>query len=152
MITLEVFMADQVPQTYANHRRFDPIYHILGFGLLLVALVLSIVHMVRQPGLTPAWEMVATISMLITFLLFRGYALRNQDRLIRLEETRRMERLLVEPLRLRIPELSVKQLIALRFSSDEELPSLLERTLGEGLDQVAIKKSIRNWRPDTFRV
>jgi hypothetical protein len=152
MMTPEVSMANPIPQTYANHRRIDPMYHMVGFGLLLVALGLAIVHLIRQPGFTPAWELVAGIGMLITFFRVRSYALHNQDRLIRLEESRRMEHVLEEPLRSRIHELSPGQCVALRFAADEELSSLVEQTLAEGLDREAIKRRIRNWRADTFRV
>lgn len=140
------------PQTYANHRRLDPLYHMVGFGLLLLALVLAVVHLVRQPGLAATWELVASLGLLITFLCLRTYALRNQDRLIRLEETLRMERLLPAELRTRIPELSPAQFVALRFAPDEELVGLVGQTLAEALSQDAIKRRIRSWRPDTFRV
>lgn len=140
------------PQTYANHRRLDPLYHMVGFGLLLLALALAIVHLVRQPGLATTWELVASLGLLITFLRVRTYALRNQDRLIRLEETRRLERLLSEALRTRIPELRPGQFVALRFAPDEELAELVQQTLAEGLDPDAIKRRIRTWKPDTFRI
>jgi len=145
-------MAPVIPQTYANHRRLDPLYHVVGFGLLLLALVLAVVHLVRQPGLAATWELVASLGLLITFLCLRTYALRNQDRLIRLEETLRMERLLPAELRTRIPELSPAQFVALRFAPDEELVGLVGQTLAEALSQDAIKRRIRSWRPDTFRV
>lgn len=145
-------MADQIPQTYANHRRMDPVYHVAGFGLLLVALGLALVHLFRQPGFAPTWELIASLGMLATFIRVRTYALHNQDRLIRLEETLRMERLLQEPRRSRIHELSPGQFVALRFASDEELDNLVEQALAEGLDREAIKQRIRHWRPDTFRV
>jgi len=145
-------MANPIPQTYANHRRFDPMYHMVGFGLLLVALVLAIVHLIHQPGLASVWELIASTGLLVTFFRVRIYALHNQDRLIRLEETLRMERLLAGPLRSRIHELSPGQLVALRFAPDEDLPGLTEQVLAEGLDREAIKKRIRTWRPDTFRI
>lgn len=145
-------MSETLPQTYANHRRFDPQYHLVAFGLLLVAFVMAIVHMVVQPGLASAWELVASVGLLALFLRVRVYALHNQDRLIRLEETLRMERLLSEPLRTRIHELRPAQFVALRFAPDEELEGLVQQTLAEDLDREAIKKRIRNWRPDTFRI
>jgi hypothetical protein len=145
-------MSEQTSQTYATHRRIDPMYHLVGFGLFVVAFIMAIVHMVMQPGLASAWELVASVGLLILFLRVRVYALHNQDRLIRLEETLRMERLVGEGLRSRLHELSPGQFVALRFAPDEELPGLLEQTLAEDLDREAIKKRIRNWRPDTFRI
>jgi hypothetical protein len=78
--------------------------------------------------------------------------LKVQDRLIRLEEQLRMNTLLPGPLRERIPELTEKQLVALRFASDEEIARLVEETLQNNLSPKDIKKKIEKWRPDYFRV
>ena len=57
-----------------------------------------------------------------------------------------------EPLRARIGELSVGQLVALRFASDAEAPSLVEKTLANNWSQKQIKQAVTNWRADRFRV
>jgi hypothetical protein len=76
-----------------------------------------------------------------------------QDRVIRLEMTNRLERILPADLRARIGELSPGQLIALRFASDAELPELTRVVLTEGLrGRNDIKKKIRDWQPDHMRV
>jgi hypothetical protein len=144
-------MPENKLQTYANHGRFDPIFHFVLAPLSLVAIVLSIVSMFR-PGLR-GW-----LCILLSVLLFlavgrlRSYALKVQDRVIRLEERLRLNRLLPEQDRPRIEELSEAQLIGLRFASDAELPELAMRALQEKLTKKQIKMAVQNWRPDTFRV
>jgi hypothetical protein len=71
---------------------------------------------------------------------------------IRLEERLRLMSVLPEPLRSRIGELSVQQLIGLRFASDQELPGLVQRALDEKLSLADIKKSVVTWRPDYSRI
>jgi len=75
-----------------------------------------------------------------------------QDRLIRLEEKLRYERLLAEELRWRAEELTIDQFVSLRFASDEELPALMRKVLVDKLtERKAIKQLIKNWRPDYLR-
>ena len=75
-----------------------------------------------------------------------------QDRLIRLEEQLRYERVLPEELRWRADELTVSQFVSLRFASDDELPLLVQKVLDEKLtERKAIKQLIKNWKPDNLR-
>jgi hypothetical protein len=79
--------------------------------------------------------------------------LRAQDRIIRLEEKTRLERLLPADLRSRVSDLTSSQLIALRFAPDDEVPELTRRALsGDLKDQSDIKRAIKNWRADHLRV
>jgi hypothetical protein len=82
----------------------------------------------------------------------RLYPLKAQDRIIRLEERLRLEKVLSAGLVRRTPELTEAQLIALRFASDSELPALVEKVLGAKMSARDIKKNIVTWRADTFRV
>ena len=140
------------PQNLANHRRIDPTYHGVLFLILMVNLVVTLVTLWRHPGSVTAWAFVMALGFLLFFFKLRTYALRNQDRLIRLEEQLRLERLLPGELKLRISELRVGQFVGLRFASDEEVGDRMKEALAEDLGTEAIKKRIQVWRPDTFRV
>ena len=92
------------------------------------------------------------MALILLFFLARVMALTVQDRVIRLEETLRMRALLPADLHARIGELTVKQIVALRFASDAELPDLARQVLdGKLQDQKAIKKMVRQWRADHQR-
>ena len=145
-------MSETKPQTYANHARLDPLYHFFLAPVFLITLIASIVHLVRHPHLGSAWHVVLALAFLILLFKVRTYPLKVQDRVIRLEERLRLATLLPEPLRARIDELDIRQLIALRFASDAEIPALVERTLNEKLAPKQIKQAIQNWRADNFRV
>jgi hypothetical protein len=140
------------PQTYATHRRVDPMYHYGVVPLSLLALVLALVALWRHPGLLPAFALAMALTGVLLVLKVRFYALRVQDRVIRLEETLRMQRLLPADLQGRIQELGPGQFVGLRFASDAELADRVREALDEGLRGEAIKKRIQQWRPDTFRV
>ncbi|MGA9959871.1 MAG: DUF6526 family protein [Acidobacteriaceae bacterium] len=145
-------MSETKPQTYANHARFDPLFHFFLAPIALLLVIASIVHLVRHPHLLGLVHVVLAVALLILLFKVRTYSLRVQDRVIRLEERLRLAALLPEPLRSRINELDVRQLVALRFASDDEIPALVERTLNEKLAPKQIKQAIQNWRPDNFRV
>lgn len=146
-------MAEKTPQTYANHSRLDPVYHFFIFPVSAVTVLLSGWSLVQYGvSLLAVWSVVATIAACLAVLVMRTYAMKVQDRVIRLEERLRLATLLSDPLKARIGELTVSQLIALRFASDGEIPALVEKTLNDKLTNPQIKKQIANWRPDYHRV
>ncbi|WP_257351635.1 DUF6526 family protein [Pseudalkalibacillus decolorationis] len=141
-----------IEQNYQNHRKVDPMYH-KGITLLaLVTLILSIIFVIQNIENQMLLSLVV-LSMVLTIILMamklRLYALKLQDRIIRDEENFRYYRLTGNLLD---AKLSPKQVIALRFASDEEYPELVERARSENLSPDAIKKTVRNWRTDHHRV
>ena len=145
-------MSEKVAQTYANHTRFVPPFHYVALPLLLLNFVVALLGL--RDGLTlEAFNGVGlAVALLIVAPLSRINALKAQDRVIRLEERLRMERLLPDDLKPRIDDVSTAQLVALRFASDEELPALTRRALDEKADQKTIKQGIKSWRADYQRV
>jgi uncharacterized protein DUF6526 len=140
-------------QTYGSHRRYIPAYHFFALPVLLINIVVTVVQFARNPGAMTAWEVVVALAIFLAITLLRFMPLRAQDRIIRLEERTRLERLLPSDLRGRVGDLTSNQLIALRFAPDDEVPELTRRALkGELKTQGDIKRAIRNWRADHLRV
>lgn len=140
------------PQNLANHARLDPPFHFFVLPVFGLSVLAALGHLIWHPSLHAAAFFVVSVAALVAVLKIRLYALKVQDRVIRLEERQRLALLLPEPLRPRIPEFTERQLIALRFASDAELPGLAERTLAQNLAPADIKKSIQSWRADYWRV
>jgi hypothetical protein len=92
------------------------------------------------------------LALFVLAGLARANALRVQDRVIHLEESLRYQRLLPPEAVAAAQSLTLKQIIALRFASDAELPALIQRALSENLEPKAIKQAITNWRADNLRV
>jgi len=152
-------MAEKTPQTFANHTRWDPAFHFFLAPVFVLGLILSLVHFFAHLVHSDFREnfhafllILLAVALLLLVFKVRLYALKVQDRVIRLEERLRLTQLLPEPLRSRIPELTVEQLCGLRFASDAEIPKLVERALNEKLSRADIKKAIKTWRPDYWRV
>jgi Family of unknown function (DUF6526) len=152
-------MAEKKPQTFANHTRLDPPFHFFLLPFFGLVLLLTLIHFFAhithgdlRDHVHAFLLIVLAVALVILLLKVRLYALKVQDRVIRLEERLRLTTLLSEPLRSRIPELTEDQLIGLRFASDGEIPKLVERTLNEKLSRADIKKAIQTWRPDYWRV
>jgi hypothetical protein len=143
-------MAD--PQNFSNYKRYDPLFHFFILPVFAITLIMAIVHLVTRPGLHSAWLIVVVIAVIVAIFKIRMYALKVQDRVIRLEERLRLATLLDPSLRSRIAEFAQSQLVALRFASDAELPALAAKALNEKLSGLEIRKAIQQWRPDNWRV
>lgn len=144
-------MADKA-QSFANHGRFHAPFHFFLAPILSINVIVAIIWVVRRPGFITAWGLAMALALFVMLALVRVNPMKVQDRVIRLEERLRMTALLPEPLKARISELTVDQLVGLRFASDAELPALVERTLRENLTRKQIKQAIVSWRADDWRV
>ena len=143
------------PQSFKNHSRYDPQFHFVLLPLLLLNLIFAIYATIhRWPSFPHShlWWIVVSIVFLGMAGLSRGYALKNQDRIIRLEEQLRLADLLSEDQLGLIDTLTVDQYVGLRFASDAEVAALAQRAVTENLDRKQIKQAIINWRPDNQRI
>ena len=145
-------MTERLPQSAAHHRRIVPGYHYLLFGILAVNLVLRVIWAIRAPTFANFWGIVMAVAFVLLGWYLRVFPLAVQDRIIRMEERQRLGRLLPPEFRPRLGEFTRRQLVALRFASDEELPALAMRVLDEGInDKKVIKGMIQQWRADHLR-
>lgn len=152
-------MTDNTPQSFATHTRFDPLFHFFLVPIFAIGLVLTLIHFfahITEGDFSDHFHsfllILLAVAMLVLVFKTRLYALRVQDRVIRLEERLRLMQLLPESLRSRIPEFTEGQLCGLRFASDAELPGLAERALNEKLSRKQIKQAVQIWRADYWRV
>lgn len=139
-------------QNFQNHARIWPAYHVGTFGLLLVLLVSSIVFAVKAQsgqGLLAFILILISLVLILIFFQARVMALKAQDRAIRAEEALRYFQLTGRKLQ---NGLRMGQIIALRFASDEEYPSLVDKALADNMGNKRIKQAIQTWRADHYRV
>ncbi|PYU14065.1 MAG: hypothetical protein DMG37_08505 [Acidobacteria bacterium] len=140
-------------QNLKNHARFVPSFHFFALPVFGINFVWSL-YKLRYLGFSFAgiFGVLFAAALVVLALRARLFALAVQDRLIRLEERLRYERVLPEELRWRADELTVNQFVSLRFASDDELPALMKKVLDERVtNRKAIKQLIKNWRPDYLR-
>ncbi|HEX9166715.1 MAG TPA: DUF6526 family protein [Gemmatimonadales bacterium] len=139
-------------QNFTNHARYFPLFHFVASPIFLLNVLLTGWWLYREPSLITAWAFVMAIGLEALLLASRTMALRVQDRLIRLEESLRLARVLPPEMQGAITALRPRHFVALRFAPDEEVTELVRRVLaGELDDQKSIKMAIRNWKADTFR-
>ena len=144
-------MAEQ--QNYSNHVRWVPLFHFFVLPVLLANFFTSVLRW-RFLGLSWGWliGMLTALALFILAVFARTFALKVQDRVIRVEERQRCERLLPAELQSRIEEITPGQFVALRFASDDELPGLVNKVLTDKIcDAKTIKQMVKNWRGDYLR-
>lgn len=145
-------MAETRAQNYANHVRFDPWFHFFLIPVYAITFIGYVVVAFRHPSMHSVWMTLFAFALVVHLFKTRLYALKVQDRVIRLEERLRLKALLPSTLASRVDELSLDQLIALRFASDAELATLVQEASTKNLTKQEIKKLVQAWRPDTMRV
>lgn len=146
-------------QNYAHHRRFVPGFHFVTGTLIVVIFIMAVIMMIHTIGsgetLTHEKIHAALMPLLVAFaliLLFwytRKFAVTIQDRVVRSEENMRHFMLTGKPLDSR---LTMSQIIALRFAGDDEYLALVQETIDKNMTGNDIKKAIKNWRADNYRV
>jgi hypothetical protein len=140
-------------QSFQNHARIIPAYHYFIFGTFTINLIVSIMNVISTPSVTTATAVLTAAALIALAIFARVFALRAQDRVIRLEMRLRMRELLPPALQPSISAFTPGQLVAMRFASDAELPELAAHVLaGNVQNQKAIKQMIKNWQGDFLRV
>ncbi|MBI2688898.1 MAG: hypothetical protein HYX27_21555 [Acidobacteria bacterium] len=142
-------MADQ---SFKSHARWDPPFHFFLMPVIVGTFLFSVKHAWAYPNGMTIWLVLLCAGLFVWLVKTRMYALAVQDRLIRLEERLRMERVIPAELMARFDEFTKGQVIALRFASDGELTELARRALDEKLKPKEIKAAIQQWRPDLARI
>jgi hypothetical protein len=140
-------------QSFKNHTRWVPPFHFFVLPVLLINVGFSIYWSVKA-GFTvnSVLSVFVAVAIFIGFVMVRLMAMAVQDRVIRIEERLRFEQLLPADLQSRVGEFTITQCVALRFASNPELPDLARKVLDEKLNnRKAIKRLIKNWRPDLDR-
>mgnify|MGYP003574875995 FL=1 len=139
-------------QSFKNHRKFFPPFHFVATPLILTLLVLTIINLVKAESgniLEAVILLLIVIALALVHLNSRMMPLKAQDRVIRAEENFRHYVLTGKPL---YTNLRLRQIIALRFASDEEFPALALKASEEKLSKQQIKAAIKNWRSDYSRM
>jgi hypothetical protein len=139
-------------QNFDNHVKFVPAFHFFVLPVFLFNVIWSIYRVISSFSIQSVRSVLLALAFFLLAFYARIFALTVQDRLIRLEMRLRLQQLLPEELLAHIHDFTMDQLVALRFSSDAELPALCRKVLDEKIaDRKAIKKMIQNWQPDVVR-
>jgi hypothetical protein len=143
----------ETTQNYSNHTRWHPPFHFFLFPVFTIHLAWTIYKLTQALTLDNIEQLLLAAGLIVLFLLVRTNALKVQDRLIRLEEQLRYQRLLPAELAAKAGALPVRFIVALRFASDEELPGLVRQVIDRKFVKPAeVKRAIQNWRGDYLRV
>ena len=144
-------------QSYSSHTRYHPLYHFFLLPATFAFTGLSVYLFFKKAVDEDQWMegiyfLLAGCIAAQTVILVRSYSLRIQDRVIRAEVKSRYFASAGTHMNGLEKSLRTSQLIALRFASDEELPRLAEQAVQEELSATEIKKRIKKWKGDYYRI
>ncbi|MGY6560537.1 MAG: DUF6526 family protein [Luteibaculaceae bacterium] len=139
-------------QNFKNHLRFNPLHHFIIIPIALGLLVYGLVRLFQAPTFDNAIFVLVKFLLVCIAMIARLYALKTQDRLIRLEMRQRYFELSGKRFAEVEKKLRLSQIIALRFADDAQLLELIDKAMAEGLSATEIKKQVKNWQADTLRV
>jgi hypothetical protein len=140
-------------QNFENHGKYVPAYHFFAVPVFLINFLWSLYRLWKL-GISFEGIFGVILAAAFVVLVFRGrlFALAVQDRVIRLEERLRYAQVLPADLQARTGELTIDQIVSLRFACDAELPALARKVLDEKLaERKVIKQLIKSWKPDYQR-
>ena len=138
-------------QNYRNHKRFDFLFHgliLLAILALLIGSVVNLLHTSKDNLYSASLLVLVAFVLAGLFVYVRRFPLRVQDRAIRAEENLRHFIFTGKPLD---KQLTMQQIIALRYAGDDEFVRLAKRAVDEALSNDEIKREIKDWRPDHYR-
>ena len=145
-------MASAKTQSFENHTRTIPAYHFLAFGFIAVNLLWSLYRAAVAFSMDTVVSVFVAVALILIFFFARVFALRVQDRVIRLEMRLRLNQIVPADLKGRVNDFTVGQLCALRFADDAELPDLARTVLTDNIqDRTTIRKMIKTWNADWIR-
>jgi hypothetical protein len=140
------------PQDVKHHARFDPPYHFFLTIVSIASVVIAVIYCWHHLSFNSVWLVVVSLAAFVALFRMRGYPLKVQDRVIRLEERLRLQALAPVEWHSQIYSLTEDQLIGLRFAADDEVVELAKQALEHNLNRKQIKERIKSWRPDNWRV
>ncbi len=139
-------------QSFQSHTRLLPPFHFFVLPVLLINLLNAGRHLWMDPTRSTGWSAIVALALLMLAFVSRVQALTVQDRVIRLEERLRLQRLLPPDLAGRIGSISRQQYVGLRFASDSEVVDLVRDILdGKITTSKEIKSRVKSWNPDWLR-
>lgn len=140
-------------QNYQNHVRYFPLVHFILMPIMFFNLIWQSVRLYQEPSWDRGELILLSVAFLAMIVAARAQALKAQDRVIRLEESLRYQKILSPDLAFQAEQLPFNNKVALRFASDEELSELVQKAInGEFKGSKEIKLAVKDWRGDFLRV